>query len=210
MTPTWQSDDGSVRLFLGSCFDVLPRITADVTITDPPYGIGFAPWDMSVPDGAWLVRSREFARTTLVIPRTGQIWKYPEADWTLCWFRPGSTQRTPQGKFSHWEPILVYGEHRMWCDAKKFNANTGAKGIDHPCPKPLALMEWLVEGTTDKGETVCDPFMGSCTTGEAAIRLGRRFVGVELSPEYFWDLCVPRAKRALAERAAQLPFVEGK
>ena len=39
MEPTWQTTDGSVRLYLGDCLEVLPTLDADVVITDPPYGM---------------------------------------------------------------------------------------------------------------------------------------------------------------------------
>lgn len=54
----------------------------------------------------------------------------------------------------------------------------------HPTQKPLALMEALVRDFTDPGDLILDPFAGSGTTGVAAIRLGRRFVGWERDPKY--------------------------
>jgi site-specific DNA-methyltransferase (adenine-specific) len=62
-----------------------------------------------------------------------------------------------------------------------------AKGIqrpDHPCPKPLSLMEELISDFTDPGELICDPFAGSGTTAVACKRLGRRFVGWERDPVF--------------------------
>ena len=55
------------------------------------------------------------------------------------------------------------------------------RDIDHPTPKPLLLMLDLVRLFTDPGEVILDPFCGSGTTGVAALRLGRRFIGVELN-----------------------------
>jgi len=46
-------------------------------------------------------------------------------------------------------------------------------------------MAWLVNELTEAGETVCDPFMGSGTTGVACVRYGRNFVGIEKDPVYF-------------------------
>ena len=57
----------------------------------------------------------------------------------------------------------------------------------HPTMKPLSLMEWLVRISTREGAVVLDPFMGSGTTGVAAVRLGRMFVGVELVQGFFED-----------------------
>jgi len=55
----------------------------------------------------------------------------------------------------------------------------------HPTEKPVALMEYLIESSTDVGDTVLDFTMGSGTTGIAAKNLGRDFIGIELDEEYF-------------------------
>jgi site-specific DNA-methyltransferase (adenine-specific) len=58
-------------------------------------------------------------------------------------------------------------------------------GSTHPTQKSLALMEWLVKLVTAPDQTVLDCFMGSGTTGVAALRAGRQFVGVEMDAAYF-------------------------
>jgi site-specific DNA-methyltransferase (adenine-specific) len=55
----------------------------------------------------------------------------------------------------------------------------------HPTQKPLELMEYLIKTYTKEGETVLDFTMGSGTTGVAAKNLGRKFIGIELDPDYF-------------------------
>jgi site-specific DNA-methyltransferase (adenine-specific) len=55
----------------------------------------------------------------------------------------------------------------------------------HPTPKPIKLMERLVRASTNKGDTILDPFMGSGTTGVACANLERNFIGIELDKEYF-------------------------
>ena len=55
----------------------------------------------------------------------------------------------------------------------------------HPTQKPVALMEYLIKTYTNEGETVLDFTMGSGTTGVAAKNLGRKFIGIELDPDYF-------------------------
>jgi len=55
----------------------------------------------------------------------------------------------------------------------------------HPTQKPVALMEYLIRTYTNPGDTVLDFTMGSGTTGVAAMRTGRNFIGIELDPEYF-------------------------
>ena len=229
MNATWQSDDGSVRLFLGSALDVLPHVRADCVVTDPPYGMahksGHWPGDFAiegdldtcvrdaalalVPDGTpmavfgnWRCAKPKGTRNCLVWDKTDgtgpgmgdlrQLWGHSHEEIYIIgnWFkgekkRLGSVIRTTDG------------------------IRSLAVKVGHPTPKPLSIVSALVDASPP-GCCVLDMFMGSGPTIEAAIRLGRKAVGVELSPEYFWDICVPRAKRALAERAAQLPFVEGK
>lgn len=55
----------------------------------------------------------------------------------------------------------------------------------HPTQKPENVMSTLVQWLTNEGDTILDPFMGSGTTGVAASRLGRDFIGIELDPDYF-------------------------
>ena len=55
----------------------------------------------------------------------------------------------------------------------------------HPCEKPLAMMEHIVAASSRAGAVVLDPFMGSGATGEAALRLGRKFIGIEADVGYF-------------------------
>ena len=62
--------------------------------------------------------------------------------------------------------------------------NTATAGNNHPTVKPTDLMAYLCRLVTPPGGTVLDPFMGSGSTGKAAVREGFRFIGCELSPEY--------------------------
>ena len=55
----------------------------------------------------------------------------------------------------------------------------------HPNEKPVELMRYLVEHLTSEGQKILDPFCGSGATGVAAKELGRDFIGIELSEEYF-------------------------
>ena len=59
----------------------------------------------------------------------------------------------------------------------------------HPHEKPLELMGALIETCTPPGATVCDTFMGSGSTGVAAILKGRRFIGIEIDPARFETAC---------------------
>ena len=59
----------------------------------------------------------------------------------------------------------------------------------HPTQKPVKIMEYLIKTYSNPGEVVLDSFMGCGTTGVAAVRLGRQFVGVEINPVYFDTAC---------------------
>jgi hypothetical protein len=67
----------------------------------------------------------------------------------------------------------------------------------HPCEKPVPLLERLIDALD--GETICDPFMGSGTTGVACANLGRKFVGIEREPKYF-DLACERIASAQSQQ----------
>jgi DNA modification methylase len=74
-------------------------------------------------------------------------------------------------------------------------SNETAEKNGHPVPKPVGWMRWLVALTTRRGETVLDPFMGSGTTGVAAVQQGRQFVGIERERAYF-DIACERIENA--------------
>jgi len=59
----------------------------------------------------------------------------------------------------------------------------------HPTEKPRRLMSEIIADFTSRGELICDPFMGSGTTGVAAVMAGRRFIGIEQKSEYFDIAC---------------------
>lgn len=65
----------------------------------------------------------------------------------------------------------------------------------HPCSRAIVHQEWLVNWFSEQTETVLDPFMGSGTTAEACIRKGRKFVGIEIEPQYF-DIACRRVERS--------------
>lgn len=74
----------------------------------------------------------------------------------------------------------------------------GERANHHPTVKPVSLMAWLCRLITPPGGIVLDPFMGSGSTGIAAVRLGFRFVGIEQSEEYF-DIACRRIEAAVKE-----------
>ena len=68
-----------------------------------------------------------------------------------------------------------------WEDGKQLSS---PMKNNHPTVKPVALMEYLIRMVSREGATVLDPFMGSGTTGVACVNLNRKFIGIELDPEY--------------------------
>lgn len=62
---------------------------------------------------------------------------------------------------------------------------SGREKVNHPTQKSLKLMKQLIEIHTNNGDIIIDPFMGSGTTGVAAIESGRKFIGIELEKDYY-------------------------
>lgn len=63
------------------------------------------------------------------------------------------------------------------------NVKAGTKV--HVCQKPVELMSILINNSSNEGDIVCDPFMGSGSTGVACLETGRRFVGMEIEEQYY-------------------------
>lgn len=78
----------------------------------------------------------------------------------------------------------------------------GPRANHHPTVKPTDLMRWLVRLVTPANGLVLDPFMGSGSTGKAAVLEGRRFLGIDLTPEY---VAIARARIEYAQRQGYQP-----
>lgn len=187
--PTPYYERAGITLYCGDALDLMPKLAAEgirpgITATDPPYGVGYAEWDHGIPPLLWLEIARAISEVVAFTPGNGRQHLYPPPIWTLAWARPGSIQVAASGKLSNWEPILVYGKRNTFTvDLKTLPGNTGAAHFDHPCPKPLALMAWIVNESKTSG-LVLDPFAGSGTTLRAAKDLGRPAIGIEISEDY--------------------------
>ena len=124
-------------------------------------------------------------------------------DTTCFWVKPDASPRfNGQGPARGAECFVTCWAgtgYRRWNAGGKRGVythcvNTGRQG-EHPTEKPVPLMMEILGDFTRPGETVCDPFMGSGTTGVAAAMLGRRFVGVEQNEKWF-DLSRRRIEAA--------------
>jgi site-specific DNA-methyltransferase (adenine-specific)/modification methylase len=73
---------------------------------------------------------------------------------------------------------------------------------EHPTQKPLPVMKWCLDFLPN-AQTILDPFMGSGTTGVAAIQAGRSFIGIERDPDYF-AIAVRRIREANGDDAGPL------
>jgi site-specific DNA-methyltransferase (adenine-specific) len=85
------------------------------------------------------------------------------------------------------------------CSVLPFDSDKHKRLGQHPTQKPLALMTFLMKSYTNEGNTVIDPFMGSGTTGVAAVQAGRTFIGIEKEQQYF-DIACQRINEAYAGR----------
>lgn len=196
-------EDESVQIYHADCRDILPLLPkVDLVLTDPPYGIGVnygiftdSPSELEALLLEVLPTLRDKAPTVMATTGVKNLWLYPKPDWVLCWFMPNGNGVGPWG-FCTWQPIVAYGRDP--------HAGRGSQpdGIEkvvavsekngHPCPKPLSVMRWMVQrGTTEEGQTILDPFMGSGTTLRAAKDLGRKSIGIEIEERY----CEIAAKR---------------
>jgi site-specific DNA-methyltransferase (adenine-specific) len=126
---------------------------------------------------------------------------------TCIWNKPDATPKlNGQGPALSYECFTT-----TWCGAGHARWNGGGRrGVfthqtnnkertgKHPTEKPASLMREMVALFSSPGELILDPFMGSGTTGVAALQLGRRFIGCELNPVYF-EVAVARMRQVEAQ-----------
>ncbi len=213
---------GKAVLYLGDCREVLPSLGSfGATITDPPYGInggrggtsrargrgnyeGTFSVDDDTPEFIRTVvvpvieMAREKSTAVILTPGNKNFCLYPQPDSFGCMYQPQGTGAQRWG-WCDSQPIFYYGRSPVqgkFLEMCSFRV-TQADGCDngHPCPKPLSFMTKLVAKGTVAGDSVLDPFMGSGTTGVAAVQLGRSFVGIEVNDEYF-DIACERIENA--------------
>ncbi len=199
---------GDATLYLGDCRDVLPTMPkVDAVITDPPYGIGVLT-RVSHPDRQLWDLERVDLRPWLGVGKYHLFWggqfygdQLPIKDGWLVWCKQ------PIGwKFAEKTYSTIELAWRDWGKGR-FIAHTWDGGMRggvaenrdfcHPSQKPVEVMTWCIEQCPE-AQTILDPFMGSGTTGVAAIQLGRKFIGIEREPKYF-DIACERIERAVAQ-----------
>lgn len=189
-----------VTLYLGDCREILPTLgDVDAVVTDPPYGIGFAAqptkwqrragqvaetWDDAVASDLAAI----IAKGNIQIVWGGNYYSLPVSRGWLSWFKPDAPPS--MGNFE----LAWTSMDRTARQISVSIGETNAERCGHPTQKPLAVMKWCL-GLID-AKTILDPFMGSGTTGVAAVKLGRRFIGIEIEPKYF-DIACRRIQDAI-------------
>ena len=192
---------GRAVLVQGDCRDVLPVLPkVDACVTDPPYGIGkdgqirttggnggrkaydFLGWDAERPSAEVFKLLLAAAPQAVIwggnyfadlLPATGKwlVWdkgqRINQSDGELAWTSRGGALR-----------IKTLNRVELMTD-----------GAEHPTQKPVRLIKWCIEQLEDEPGLILDPFMGSGTTGVAAVQMGRDFIGVEREPRYFEIAC---------------------
>jgi DNA modification methylase len=187
-------------LYHGDCLKILPLIEdkVDLCATDFPYGLeyGYDVFDdkeeslINLINNSMPILLKKSVRTLLTCGHTN-VQKYPKYDWLLCWFY-GTTNAMNKWGFTSWQPILAYGadpylQNKMGArmDVIKDSHCPSKKKINHPCPKSIEFTEKLIlRGSVNKDDLILDPFLGSGTTAVACEKLGRRWIGIEISEKY--------------------------
>jgi site-specific DNA-methyltransferase (adenine-specific) len=92
-------------------------------------------------------------------------------------------------------------DHQKYFYAPRATRKERGEYNDHPTPKPISLMRYLVRVYSPKGGHVLDPFNGSGSTGIAAIQEGSEFTGIDMS-QHYCDI----AEKRIADHCAETPF----
>jgi site-specific DNA-methyltransferase (adenine-specific) len=190
-----------IDLRLGDCLEILPTLQGvDAVVSDPPYGMGkynkfgsrgnltdAQPYTPIVGD------DKPFDPTPFLdFPKVilfGANWYHNRlpnwAGWIIWDKRDGMTSNNFGDCEMAWvkDAVATRIFRHRWNGMIKASEQNQKRV--HPTQKPIALMRWIIENYTDEGDTIFDPYMGSGTTGIAAVQLGRNFIGCEIVPEYF-------------------------
>jgi hypothetical protein len=207
MRPYYKQD--GIVIYHGDCLEVLsllpPCFTADAVLTDPVWPFASVP-----------LRGSDDPQRLLREALVRCVWAKRVAVHLGCDSDPRFLEAVPErwdffrvasleivrvgykgrllmtGDFADLfgePPKSVKGAHVI--PGKCVDADSSGKQADHPCPRKLKHVEWLVNWWSEPGETVVDPFMGSGTTLVAAKRYGRNAIGIEIEERY----CEMAAKR---------------
>jgi site-specific DNA-methyltransferase (adenine-specific) len=202
---------GNATLYCGDCTDILPTLgKVDAVITDPPYGIGagakafkngtrkgdveysYGEWDSSTPEVELL--DMALGKAAVSILWGGNYFVLPPSKCWLVWDKCTGENSYADAELA-WsnidKPVKLIRKSWVGANAKDTPVRL------HPTQKPVEVMAWRIEQAGNP-QTILDPFMGSGTTGVAAVQMGRQFIGIEREPKYF-DIACKRIEQAVAQ-----------
>ena len=193
---------GRATLYLGDCRDILPTLPkVDAVVTDPPYGIaniwkggagGKSSWRIPASEThSWDAEAPDFVAEIVkdlpAIVWGGNYYALPLQRAWLVWDKGIPNFTTGHSELA-WTNLSQPIRNLRLCP--NVMTPSGADGSkEHPTQKPVELMKWCIGFLPDDTETILDPFMGSGTTGVAAVQMGRNFIGIEREPKYFDIAC---------------------
>ena len=97
------------------------------------------------------------------------------------------------------------GSYQFGTDSSLDGKSTKDRKNNHPTVKPTELMKYLCKLVTPPNGIILDPFMGSGSTGKAALQEGFKFVGIEMNKEYF-DIANMRIKNSIEKNLFDVFF----
>jgi DNA modification methylase len=189
---------GEALLIQGDCSLVMPELAQkyDAIIADPPYGIRYNPSTKSTrwrsvkgiigDDAPFDPRPLLSQASTIVLFGAHHFAsRLPDSSRWFVWDkRPGMKSMSFSDCELAW--CSLPGPARMirypWSGAHR-----GEERGEHchPTQKPISVMQDIIEAVTKPHDVILDPYMGSGTTGIAALRAGRRFIGIEIDRRWF-------------------------
>lgn len=208
---------GIATLYLGDCREIAPTLDRPAAvISDVPYelsqdsgglrNLDYGEWDKGGATDVALSTLRAFRDVPSILAfceyrQLGLIYDAlaPRSTRTVAWVKTNPTVMNGQHIFLPALEVGYFGKlPGAWFGGHCVRSVwEGAAPTDrqHPTQKPLPLMLWCVANVAPPGGTVCDPFMGSGTTGVAAVQMRRPFIGIEIEPKYF-DIACRRIEQA--------------
>ena len=201
-----------VRLICGDCREILPTLgKVDAVVTDPPYGIGYKSHlgNLGAQEFDEIANDRgeldlrpilKFAENVLAFGANCYPDQLPHRGRWLCWDKrtiDGAADRMMGSPFElAWSnKVSGYDKIVRVLHGGVVNADGDGPRV-HPTQKPIAVMRQAINWAATDAQTILDPFMGSGTTGVAAVQMGRDFIGIEREPKYF-DIACRRIQAAL-------------
>jgi site-specific DNA-methyltransferase (adenine-specific) len=201
LTPRKEILADGVECWLGDCREILPTLgKADAVVTDPPYGMDFRSNCREVrhaslanddtTDLLMFACSIPAHHSKYVFCRWDNLQEVPMPRSLVTWVKNNWSMGDLDHEHARQTEVALFypGEQHFFPKGRPKDVimapRTGNE--HHPTEKPVQLMMAIAEWTSG---SVLDPFMGSGTTGVACVRLGRKFVGIEIDPIHFDTAC---------------------